>query len=832
VFEGGDLTMRGRLASVGAEEHLLSQGWNLVLSEPGACASPHDIPLSSMLIAAPVPGTVAGALEAAGFFDRENPGPLNGKDAWYVCRLFDAQAGDAILRFAGLATLCHIFLNGQEILFSESMFTAHEIPVTLTGGDELALCFRALGPRLSEPGPRARWRPQMITPQGLKSFRTTLLGYMPGWCPEIHAVGPWRPISLVRRPAVSIDNVSIRAILEGKNAGRLSVSLHTDAENPQMLLRCDEAEQAFEKLGDNHYSAILRLPEVKPWWPHTHGEAYLYDLTLVADGAEYSLGRTGFRRIEIDRGADGHDFALLINGERIFCRGAVWTTADIVKLPGGREDYAPFLKLAAEAGMNMIRIGGTMAYETPDFFAICDELGLLVWQDFMFANFDYPKNDKAFLGHVHAEVEEFLHGVQSSPSLAVLCGGSEIQQQAAMLGLPQQYWGNAIADEVIPAIAARMRTDVPYVANSPHGGAMPFSPNSGVTHYYGVGAYMRPLEDARRANVRFSSESLAFANVPQQKTLQRHLDVPPVHSPLWKARVPRDRGASWDFEDVRDFYLKVLYGLDPAALRHENPEFYLDLSRAVTGEVVEETFAEWRRAGSSCNGALVWTLQDLLPGPGWGAIDSTGEPKPVWYAMRRAFRPVQALLTDEGTNGLDVHAINETMEDLELDLEVACLRDGKQQVVRGSRSLTLPARSNQQIACTDLFGAFFDTTYAFRFGPPSHDVTVARLRLPDGGAVIAEAFHFPLGRSKALRDAEIKVALSSDEEGWAIDLKTDRLAQSVHLNVEGYRGEDDWFHLAPGVAKRVRLRRNAGAHKEEAPTGEVTSLGSSRLFAF
>ena len=106
---------------------------------------PHDIPLSAQFIPAPVPGTVAAALEKAGLFDRENPEPLNTRDAWYLCRLFDAEPGDAILRFAGLATLCHVFLNGQEILFSESMFTAHEIPVTLSGGDELALCFRALG---------------------------------------------------------------------------------------------------------------------------------------------------------------------------------------------------------------------------------------------------------------------------------------------------------------------------------------------------------------------------------------------------------------------------------------------------------------------------------------------------------------------------------------------------------------------------------------------------------------------------------------------------------------------------------------------------------------
>jgi beta-mannosidase len=199
--------MGRRLASAGSEEIRLSEGWNLVLTEPGAYAAPHDISPSSPFIAAPVPGTVAEALEKAGLFDRENPVPLNVRDAWYVCRLFDVEPGDAILRLQGLATICHVFLNGQEILFSESMFTAHEIPVTLTGGDELALCFRALAPRLAEPGARARWRPQMMTPPGLKNFRTTLLGHMPGWCPEIHAIGPWREISLVRRSLVSIDNV-------------------------------------------------------------------------------------------------------------------------------------------------------------------------------------------------------------------------------------------------------------------------------------------------------------------------------------------------------------------------------------------------------------------------------------------------------------------------------------------------------------------------------------------------------------------------------------------------------------------------------------------------
>ena len=147
----------------------------------------------------------------------------------------------------------------------------------------------------------------------------------------------------------------------------------------------------------------------------------------------------------------------------------------------------------------------------------------------------------------------------------------------------------------------------------------------------------------------------------------------------------------------------------------------------MTAEVVEATFAEWRRPASRAGGALVWTLQDLLVGAGWGVIDATGMPKSVLYGMKRAFRPVQVLLSDEGTNGLDVHVLNESETAVTLSLDLACLRDGRQPVVSGSREIEVPARGALSIPATDLFGAFFDTNYAFRFGPPSHDFVVATL---------------------------------------------------------------------------------------------------------
>src|SRR6185369_4931523 len=116
---------------------------------------------------------------------------------------------------------------------------------------------------------------------------------------------------------------------------------------------------------------------------------------------------------------------------------------------------------------------------------------------------------------------------------------------------------------------------------------------------------------------------------------------------------PRDRGTDWDFEDVTNHYVRLLYG--PGAKG-------LEAQRAAPGEVMEATIAEWRRAGSSCHGALIWMLKDFVPGAGWGVIDANGLPKLAWHALRCAFRPVQVALTDEGLNGLDIHLINETAE--------------------------------------------------------------------------------------------------------------------------------------------------------------------------
>ncbi|SEG79017.1 glycoside hydrolase family 2 protein [Bosea lathyri] len=803
------------------------QNWSWLATAADAVLAPAELPHDGAWQEAAVPGTVAGTLRVLGCLADDTAEAIGQQDHWYRTRLDQPLSG--ALRFEGLASWTEIWIDGTLAAESRSMFQPLALAVDLPARAEIALCFRALAPRLASAPRRSRWRPAMIQPNGLRWFRTTALGSMPGWCPAGLPTGPFRPVQRVETGTAApvIASIDLRTSYDGA-AGTVSlkVSLSDDAGgiSPPAQIRCAGREAALDMTGPGALSGTLSLPGIAPWFPHTHGEPALHGLTLVLGDETIDLGRIGFRSIAVDRGADGEGFGLVVNGVPIFCRGACWSSADVVTLGGGRAAYEPWLRLARDANMNMIRVAGVMTYEDDAFFALCDELGIMVWQEMMLANFDYPQGDAGFCDAIRAEAEALLDRTQGSPSLVVLCGGSEVFQQAAMLGAPPQAWSGPVFDDILPEVVTRLRPDIAYVPNSPSGGPLPFVADKGVTHYYGVGAYLRGLDDARRAHVRFAAESLAFANVPEEISLASGHPPALTHHPDWKRGVPRDLGASWDFEDVRDHYLGLLYGVDPVLLRREDCERYLALSRATSAEVMEATFAEWRRPGSPTRGALVWLLQDLAPGAGWGVIASDGEPKAAWHGLARAFRSVQVTMTDEGVNGLMIHLINERPAPLTAHLELTCWRDGAVAVANASRTIALAAYGSMSVSAFDLLGRFFDISYAYRFGPPGHDATSVVLRAAQAGPVLAEAFHFPLGRGHARHDLGLRAEPVRDGDGWALDLSCRRLAQSVHIVDDGWRPMQNWFHLAPGDTRRIPLRPRGGSLA--APRGEVRAVNA------
>ena len=829
-------------AATNYETTALSVGWQLSELKPASGAlpaTPAELDESALAWShALCPGTVASAMRAEGAWDWSSTRNFDGSDWWYRTQFSSApcQEDESLwLELDGLATIADVWLNGVHVLRSDNMFCGHELDVSalVREQNELRVRFSSLDIASSARRPRPRFKTRLVEKQQLRWFRTTLLGRIPGWTPPVTAVGPWRGVRLVRRRSFSVQRAELHSEMQGGNAlvtarfeltelaTRIaSATLHVGAHSTPLDVTRAESLQL---------EARLAVPDAERWWPHSYGQqpryrAHVTLTTSSGEAHELQLDPLAFRTIRAE--TEGDRFALVVNDHEIRCRGACWVPSDVVSL-GDDAATVETVKQARDAGMNMLRVGGTMTYESDAFFEACDRSGILVWQDFMFANCDYPADDPDFRASVTREAEQFLSRTETRACLAVLCGNSEIEQQMAMLGLPRETWKSPLFEDLLRGLARRRRADVPYVTSTPTGGALPFQANAGLTHYYGVGAYLRPLEDARRADVKFTTECLGFANIPEESTVASVLgDGPaPFHHPRWKTRSPRDNGAGWDFDDVRDHYTKLLFGVDPNAVRYEDPERALALGRVTSGEVMARTIAEWRRVSSSCRGALLWFLRDLWPGAGWGVIDARGLPKAAYYFVKRSMQARALFLSDEGLNGLGIHVLNDSEAPLVADLELQLIRNGSVRVATGTARLEIAGRSALESNGSALFEHFTDLTHAYRFGPRSFDVAVGVLRDASSGELLADTCYFPGGLSNdRLEDLglEASIGVTSGDE-WSLRLTSKRFAYAVAVDVPGFALDDSYFNVFPGTERVVSVHANvAGA----TPKGFVQALNA------
>jgi beta-mannosidase len=638
----------------------------------------------------------------------------------------------------------------------------------------------------------------VVADGNLRFFRTTMLGRAPGFASGPPVVGPWRPVWLERRRAIAVDGLRLRPRVSADGDEVLAVRADLralDGALPESVILQVGEHQARLAVGDGHVDGEVTVPAVARWWPHTHGDPVLHEVRLVVGETVVEAGRVGFRALESGRDPVEEGLDLRVNDVPVFARGAVWTPVDPVGLNPDPAALREALELVRDAGMNLLRVPGTGVYETAEFHALCDELGLLVWQDLMFANLDYPAGDPAFVALVEREVRAVLERVGGRAGTVVLCGNSEVEQQAAMLGLDPGLGRTGIWEAPIPQLVAAAGLDAVWVPSAPCGGDLPFRPDRGVANWFGVGGYRLGLDEARRAGVRFASECLAFANVGDD-------DATALRG------VPRDVGAAWDFADVRDHYLRELLGVDPEALGASDPARYLELSRWVTGEVMAEVIGEWRRAGSPCGGGLVLWLRDLEPGSGWGLVDWRGRPKVALAHLRRVLAPVAVWTTDERLGGIAVHVANDGPEPLHARLRVALYR-GERRVDEGSAPLELPAHGTASRDVEGILGHFADAAWAYRFGPPGHDAVVATLE-GAAGERLGQAFRFPAGRPlDPLAAAELGLEASAHDARLVV--RSRRLAYGVRVHAPGWAAADDAFCVEPGGEREILLRPAAGA---------------------
>jgi beta-mannosidase len=780
-----------------------------------------------------VPGTVAAGLRDQGLWKPGSSIRFDSADHWFTCN-FEAEPPRSdeqiTLEVGGIATLSQVWLNGELLIESSSMFARHSITVTslINSSNEIVVVCRALtaaAQQVRTKKPRQRWKTRVVAEPQLRWFRTTLFGRAPGFASQPEPVGPWRPIVLRREQRVSVESWCRRTEIEknqGVFSGRLKLRAldHRAPPIAGSVLIGSHSSQLEWKASDGIWEGecSVQIPSVGRWWPHTHGQPTVYPVRVqitLGDGTVllWEDAPVGFRTIGLHVSKPGNAFELCLNETQIFCRGVVWTPLDVVSLQSEPHRVRERLILLRNAGMNLIRVPGTMFYENDLFHELCDDLGLMVWQDMMFANMDYPFEDESFAALVHSEMDAELSRLTRHPSTAVLCGNSEIEQQAAMMGLePSAGRGQFFAEE-LPQLVASHCGRIPYIESAPCGGDFPFRTRAGVTSYFGVGAYLRPIDDARRAEVPFASECLAFSNVPEPEAVSEIATrmpggLSPTHE-LWKRGVPRDPGAGWDFEDVRDHYLKTLFGVDAITLRYTDSARYLDLSRVVTGELMSAVFSEWRRPASPCSGGVILWAADISEGAGWGVLDQDNVPKAPYWFLKRLLAPQAIWMTDEGLNGVDIHVANDLPETVSLLLRVAAYKNGEQKIASCTVPVILSGHTSSTFGMEQLLGRFIDASYAYRFGPPQQDVIVVSLYGSEHQSPLSQAFYFPVKypiERRPLCELGITATVEINTDGTLeISLTAQRLAWAVRAWVPGFLPDDAYFNLEPQIARNVRF---------------------------
>lgn len=820
-----------------AADPLADARWEVWDTEPGAWATPGDLPTTAGMPST-VPGTAAADVRAA----RGNQAALaqdyDGRDWWWRTRVvLHDLAGGALLSLPGVATFWTAFWDGSPVAEGRSMFRgASALVESSDGAHDLVIVCRAIPWEDLPSRPRAAWRSLLVRDQRLRWVRTSGLGRIP-WSGCAPAVGPWRAPSLtapsplrVARVEVGLDGADgvvaldlarVDGVAEGSPLAGDLVSVALDLGGQRLAV-------ADLPPGEPGTRLVARVPAPPLWWPHTHGTASTLPLRVSAwstgSAERVLLDRSvGFRRVTVDRSGEG--FSLRVNGVPIFARGTCWVPPDPLRPLADPVDRRAALEALVEAGGNLVRVTGTSTWQDDGFFADCDELGLLVWQDCMLHTLA-PPDDDAWLTDLAAEVTENLAALQGHPSLAVVSGGSETEQQPTLWGLPPDRRRVRALEETIPAAVAAAGTGAVVVTSSPTGGTLPTSIRTGVSHYFGVGAYRRPLADARLAGVRFAAEALAFANPPERAGTREWFGSKTLRSdPDWRAGIAKDPTAEWDFEQVLAHYVGSLFTADLEDVRRTDPEHALDLLRATSAHVIEHTLAEWRRPGSTCAGAVILANGDLAPGAGWGITDRAGRPKSAWYAVRRACQPRAVSITDEGLDGLAIHIHNDGPESLEGRLTVVVrARETGVDVLDAATQLHVNSHSARTLWLDDLVGDFRDVGNAWLFRDTAYDTV--QVRVEDGAGTPQAASTFLLGGPDRPRaDLGLTAIARHGRSGWDVVVKAARTATFVAVDAPGWVPGDGWFHLAAGQETTIALHPDrTGAPTTYPPMGTVRAL--------
>ncbi|MFN8379922.1 MAG: glycoside hydrolase family 2 protein [Anaerolineae bacterium] len=786
-------------------------------------------------VPAQVPGCVhldlmaAGLLNDLNFGDQEKDQFFIGETDWRYQRAFDVSAEllaheQVLLRCAGLDTLATIRINDSMVGYADNMFRSWEFdvkPFLLPGRNLIEVFFAAPMPYLrqmeAEKGALYAWSIGDHRLNAAAWLRKEPCNFGWDWGPKTVTSGIWRRIELVGFSTARLDDV--RVLQDHGTPGQVLVTVEgaveqlSDAElqvDIDLRLNGHDVASAMVSVEDGRFRAELLVEAPQLWWTNGLGAQPLYTVAVYLKAADTALDawtrRIGLRTLTLDRRADewGESFTFAINGVPFFAKGADWIPADPFSARIRRAQYEPLLKAAADAHMNMLRAWGGGVYEDDDFFDLCDEFGIAVWQDFVFACGTYPTTDDAFMANVTAEARDNVRRLRHHASLALWCGNNELEQ-----GLVGPSWTattmawedyGKLFDVMLPEIVRAEDPQRPYWPASPHtplGDRFNFNdPDSGDAHLWAVWHGKMPVEIYRETFHRFVSE-FGFQSFPEPHVLDAYT-------------LPEDRNLT---SYVMEYHQRS--GIGNATIMHyllawfRMPTSYwglLWMSQILQAEIIKYAIEHWRRHMPRTMGSLYWQLNDIWPGPSWSSLDFQGHWKALHYAARRFYRP----LLISGAEDLDRYTVevavtSDRLEPVEGEARWTVTTTDGERLAGGTQPVTIAPNGVTPVWTLDC-------------APYVEQAGVRRLlvwlELRVHGEVVSSNLA-TLARPKHLElpGPVIRMEVRPRPDGaWNVVLQSDKPALWVWLEHEQgpIHASDNFFHLAPGEARPIVVEGTAG----------------------
>ncbi len=621
-------------------------------------------------VTATVPGSVYHDLLAAGLIpnpfyrDNETEALRLMENDFYYSRSFTVDdellsSDRVLLRCEGLDTIAAVFINGAHIGSANNMHRTWEFDVlsALRRGEN------TVEVRLSSP---TRYIREAYSNNPADGTADAMVGFplirkahcMFGWDwgPRLPDAGIWRDISLIGIKTARISDVMI---LQHHSDGKVTLEINTHTEQAAdsahiTVSVTSPTGEAWEADGEH---AVIDIINPMIWWPAGLGEQPLYTVEVtLGDGLDIWRRRIGLRTMTVSRRRDewGESFSHCVNGVDIFAMGADYIPEDNL-LPRVTPDRTRrLLTDARAANMNCIRVWGGGYYPDDSFYDVCDELGLLVWQDFMFACANYNLTSE-FEENITAEFIDNVRRLRHHPSLALFCGNNEMEtfvKDGVWNVTPQQRSDYVkMYEYIIPKIVKKEAPQVFYWPASPSSGGgfdAPNDGNRGDVHYWDVWHSLKPFTDYRNHLFRYVSE-FGFQSFPSIKTVEA-FTAPEDRNAFSYVMEKHQRNASANGRIIS--YISQMY------LYPHDLDLLIYASQLLQAQAMQYGVEHWRRNRGRCMGAVVWQLNDCWPVASWSSIDYFGRWKALHYFEKRFFAPVLISCCEEGvlTQNTNVNA--------------------------------------------------------------------------------------------------------------------------------------------------------------------------------